>query len=62
MVYPQAKSHQLIVQFGGYGWIECTNSNVGIGDQITDVFVGVNDDLFGDNTGTFEFIISSIIA
>lgn len=59
MLVPDAKRHQLLVQFGGFIWNECSNSGAGVGREITDVFVGVNDDKFDDNTGTFEFIISS---
>jgi hypothetical protein len=59
MLFPNAKRHQLIVQFGGYHWPECSNSNAGVGNQVTDVFVGVNDDKFDDNTGSFDFVISA---
>jgi len=50
----------LVVQFGGRVWVECTNSAANVGDQITDVFVGVNDQvsLYGDNTGTFDIVIT----
>ncbi len=59
MLFPNAKRHQLIVQFGNYYWPECANSNAGSGNQITEVFVGVNDDQFGDNTGSFDFWLTA---
>ena len=57
--FPTAKRHMLIVMFGGYYWAECLNSNAGAGNQITDIFVGANDELLGDNTGQFDFVITS---
>ena len=59
-MFPAATRHMLVVQFGGRVWVECTNSAANVGDQITDVFVGVNDQvsLYGDNTGTFDIVIT----
>ena len=58
-VYPNASRHMLVVQFGGYYWDECRNSNSGNGKEITDIFVGANDDQLSDNTGGWEFIITA---
>jgi len=61
MLFPDAPAHALIVQFGGRYWSECANANIGTGaeTETDDVFVGVNDQarLFGDNTGSFTFVV-----
>jgi hypothetical protein len=56
--YPLEKRHSIIVIFGGYGWPECLNSYADVGKEINQIYVGVNDDLFSDNTGDFEFTIT----
>jgi hypothetical protein len=57
-VYPNSLHHMLIVQFGGDHWDECSNSNTGTGNEITEIFVGANDDLLGDNMGGFDLVIT----
>jgi hypothetical protein len=57
-VYPNSPRHMLIVQFGGTYFDECANSNSGAGNEITEIFVGTNDDQLGDNKGGFDIVIT----
>jgi len=57
--FPFFKHHSLLLIFGGLTWGECDNSFIGQGNEITDVFVGPNDDQLGDNTGGFDLFISA---
>ncbi len=59
MLYPNLPRHSLLVMFGGFCWHSCANSEAGTGVEINDVFVGVNDDQYPDNTGTFIFVVTS---
>jgi hypothetical protein len=56
--FPDANRHSIVPIYGGYYWPGCSNSGGPPGDQTTDVFVGVNDDRFVDNTGGFEFVVT----
>jgi hypothetical protein len=58
--YPNARAHAIVLQFGGYYWPGCSNSEVGSGNSITDVFVGVNDDKYDDNDGLFELVVTGV--
>jgi hypothetical protein len=59
-LFPSAKRHMIVVQFGGFYWDSCQNSETGVGTEITDVFVGVNDNMgmFDDNRGTFDMVVT----
>jgi hypothetical protein len=57
MLFPSARVHQLVPQFGGNYWTGCDNPGSARGTTTTDVFFSVNDNIYGDNEGTFDVIV-----
>jgi hypothetical protein len=58
--FPNAFRFQIVPVFGNYYWTGCGPSASGTGTGATEVWVWVNDfpDLYGDNAGTFEFLVT----
>ena len=58
--FPDALRFQIVPVFGGHYWIGCGPSASATGTGATEVWVWVNDfpDLYGDNAGTFEFLVT----
>jgi hypothetical protein len=60
MKFRDAHRFQIVPVFGGYYWLGCGPSGSAAAGEVTEVVVWVNDfpNTYGDNAGTFEFVVT----
>jgi hypothetical protein len=59
MHWPDAKRHQIVVSFANLNWFDVCGGSLSLcGKTAGPVIVGVNDDKYDDNLGTFIVVVT----